>query len=226
MVSAVIEEKLEPELVIEQNKIEKNPRIDVSKLEEKIVAPREGSYTKAELETNPDFAKFLKLLKMNVPLEKVLIKVKVAGFKDEDILHFVSPAEADRVKVKTDDKAKQERIERMKKVEKKAPRPMTMMEQIAEQQRLMKIKQAAVDEQKRQEEIEKEKRKQEELEAEAVAKAAQAKKKKKPKKHDGSSSDNESSDARSNSDSADSDNENAEKSAADKKAQEEEESQE
>lgn len=65
---------------------------------------------------------------MNVPLEKVLIKVKVAGFKDEDILHFVSPEEAGRLQVKTDEKAKQERIERMKKVEKKEPKPMTMLE--------------------------------------------------------------------------------------------------
>lgn len=70
----------------------------------------------------------MKLLKMNVPLEKVLIKVKVAGFKDEDILHFVPPEEAARVKPKTDDKAKQERIARMKKVEKKEPKPMTMLE--------------------------------------------------------------------------------------------------
>ena len=106
--------------------------VDLSKLEEKIAAPREGSYTKAELEANPDFAKFLKLLKMNLPLEKVLIKVKVAGFKDEDILHFVSPAEAERVKPKTDEKAKQERLARMKKVVMKEAKPMTMIEQIAE----------------------------------------------------------------------------------------------
>ena len=86
------------------------------------------------MEANPDFAKFLKLLKMNLPLEKVLIKVKVAGFKDEDILHFVSPAEAERVKPKTDEKAKQERLERMKKASEvpKEAKPLTMMEQIAE----------------------------------------------------------------------------------------------
>ena len=57
-----------------------------------------------------------------------MIKVKVAGFKDEDILHFVSPEEAARVKPKTDEKAKQERLERMKKVVKKEAKPMTMIE--------------------------------------------------------------------------------------------------
>ena len=57
-----------------------------------------------------------------------MIKVKVAGFKDEDILHFVAPAEAERVKPKTDEKAKQERLARMKKVVKKEAKPMTMLE--------------------------------------------------------------------------------------------------
>ena len=125
--------EIKPEPVALPEKVQPLPVVDLSQLEEKVVAPREGSYTKAELEANPDFAKFLKLLKMNLPLEKVLIKVKVAGFKDEDILHFVSPAEAERVKPKTDEKAKQERLERMKKGPvKKEPKPLTMLEQIAE----------------------------------------------------------------------------------------------
>jgi len=120
--------KPEPEKIPEKMPEKIPEKIDLSKLEEKIVAPKVGSYTKKELESNPDFAKFLKLLKMNVPLESVMVKVKVAGFKDEDILHFVSAAEAERVKPKNDEKAKQERLDRMKKVVKKEPKAMTMME--------------------------------------------------------------------------------------------------
>jgi hypothetical protein len=43
---------------------------------------------------------------MNVSLERVMVKVKAGGFKDEDIFHFVSKEEADNYRVKPDEKAK------------------------------------------------------------------------------------------------------------------------
>ena len=70
-----------------------------AKVEEKKVPDEEFKEEKDKLRENPDFSKYIKLLKMKVPMQQIFLRIKAEGkFTEDDILMFGTKRDVENMK--------------------------------------------------------------------------------------------------------------------------------
>ena len=65
----------------------------------KVEPVEEFKEEKDKLRANPDFNKYIRLLKMKVPMQQIFLKIKAEGiFSEDDILMFGTKRDIDQMK--------------------------------------------------------------------------------------------------------------------------------